>query len=113
MKNSKIPVEDLAEEEEELSRGARQAAFWQKLVEGEKPRWRPDYIKDGFGIGCVECSSSWDDDEEPEVVDENPDVENCDERYEEDPVGALVQATTPTWNRHQACPPGRARVQPC
>ena len=44
------------EEEEEIipSIGARQSAFWNRLAAQEEDEV-PDYIKDGFDVGCVEC----------------------------------------------------------
>ena len=88
-------------EEEEPSRGALQSAFWNRLAaieeaeeEGEEV---PDYIKDGFNVGCVECgASTWDDeDDEPEIAAMLSDVKNCDERYEEKSVGTPGSGNNP------------------
>ena len=66
-------------EEDGPSRGARQAAFWNRLAAREDTEDDvPDYIKDGFDIGCVECSSSWDDEPEVSVM-----AKDCETDYEE------------------------------
>ena len=90
------------EEEEAPSRGALQTAFWNRLAAIEEAKESeedevPDYIKDGFNVGCVECGSSWDDeDDEPQVgLMKTSDVKNCDERYEEDSVGRPGSGNNP------------------
>lgn len=78
---------DTCFEPEEESRGARQEAFWNRLAaieEAEEANEEvPDYIKDGFDVGCVDCSSSWDADDAPEVAP----MGGCDERYEDEESG--------------------------
>ena len=83
---------------EPTSRGAVQSAFWNRLaaIEEAEEDEVPDYIKDGFNVGCVECGSSLDDeDDQPQVAEMLTDVKNCEERYKEDPVGRPGSGSNP------------------